>query len=222
MSKLKRIKFAPHLDPWERQPDESTRQHAQFVTFRDLGRTRTVRRTADKLQRADAWVRQVAAAFRWRERAEAYDKHLDQMYEATWIEERRKAAEVDAKILGAAVGKVAQRLTALDASTMSTGDLIRLIDVSMRHRRVLFGDPASAIVVSGLGGEEQDVQVRIAEQQGLILAEVIRRVADQLLLAVVDKVDDPRTTARLGREWPLLLSEIVPREIAAVVENDGD
>jgi hypothetical protein len=220
MSDLKRLKLDPALDPWERQPEESIKRHNQFATYRDIGRTRTMRKAAEQLTRADSWVRQVGAAFKWRERAEAYDRHMDQLYEAAWLEERRKAAETDSKILNAAVGKIAQRLTALNAADLSPGDLIRLIDVAMRHRRILFGDPATTIVAHDLGGGDQ--QVRIAEQQGVLLAEVIRRVADRLLNAVVDQLDDPAATDRIGREWPGLLSEIVPREIAAVAGDDND
>jgi hypothetical protein len=165
-------------------------------------------------------VRDVAAACKWRERAEAYDRHLDQLYEATWLEERRKAAEVDAKLLGAAVGKIAQRLTSLDAGKLTTGDLIRLLDVSMRHRRILFGDPATTLLAPD--GSIAEQQIRISERQGVLLAEVIRRVADQLLAAVVNQVEDPFAVDRLGREWPALLSAIVPKEIAAVAGDDGD
>ncbi|MFF8026543.1 hypothetical protein ACFZDJ_36695 [Streptomyces sp. NPDC007896] len=39
------------------------------------------------------------------------------------------------------------------------GDFIRLRDVAMRHRRVLFGDPAATIAVTGPGGNPLAVQL---------------------------------------------------------------
>lgn len=96
-------------------------------------------------------VRKIAIQYRWRERVEAYDQDLDRQYDEMWLEERRKAAETDAKILGAAIGKLAQRLTSLNAAELSAGDFIRLMDVTMRHRRVLFGDPTETIAVTGEG-----------------------------------------------------------------------
>ncbi|MFJ4716783.1 hypothetical protein [Streptomyces sp. NPDC088785] len=153
------ITLSSTLDPWEQQPDETPRKHGQFVTYRDLGRTRTLQKAADGLQLHAVTVRKAAATCRWRERAESWDRHLDQLYEAGWVEERRKAAESDARILGAAVGKPAQRLGTLDAASMSVGDFIRVLDVAMRHRRVLFGDPGATIAVTGPGGNPLAVQL---------------------------------------------------------------
>ncbi|MET7809769.1 hypothetical protein ABZT26_02780 [Streptomyces sp. NPDC005395] len=151
MSTRPPITLDPGLDPWERQPGESAHKHGQFVTYRDVGRTRTLTEAARRLTLAYGHVRNLAAQYRWRERVEAYDRHLDRQYEAMWLEERRKAAETDAKILGAAIGKLAQRLTSLNPAELSAGDFIRLMDVAMRHRRVLFGDPTETIAVTSEG-----------------------------------------------------------------------
>lgn len=152
MTNIKPITLDPALDPWERQPKESLKRYAQYCDYRDQGRTRTLRKSAESLALADGYVRDVAAAFKWRDRVEAYDRHLDRLYEASWVEERRKAAENDSKILGAAVGKLAQRLGTLDANSLNNGDFVRLLDVAMRHRRALFGDPQATIAVTGQGG----------------------------------------------------------------------
>ncbi|MFI5629204.1 hypothetical protein ACIA8E_07455 [Streptomyces sp. NPDC051664] len=170
------ITLDPALDPWERQPKESARKHGQFATYRDLGRARTLSKAAQSLTLAHGHVRNVAAEFRWRERVEAYDRHLDRLYEATWLEERRKAAETDSKILGAAIGKLAQRLGTLNAAELSPGDFIRLMDVAMRHRRVLFGDPTETIAVTGQGGNPLAVQ----------LAEFAQMPADQRRVRLAD------------------------------------
>ncbi|MFF5668818.1 hypothetical protein ACFY8S_01555 [Streptomyces hygroscopicus] len=160
------IKLSKTLAPWEQQPDETPRRHGQFITYRDLGRTRTLQKAAEGLQLHAVTVRKAAARYRWRERAEAWDQHLDRLYEAGWLEERRKAAESDAKILGAAIGKLAQRLGTLDAQKMTVGDFIRLLDVAMRHRRALFGDPAATIAVTGLDGNPLAVHLADFAQMG--------------------------------------------------------
>src|SRR4051812_21453631 len=129
MSTRPPVTLHPDLDPWERQPTETPHKHGQFATYRDLGRTRTLTEAAQRLTLAYGHVRNLAAQYRWRERVEAYDRHLDRQYEAMWLEERRKAAETDAKILGAAIGKLAQRLGSLRADELSAGDFIRLMDV---------------------------------------------------------------------------------------------
>ncbi|WP_432001613.1 hypothetical protein [Streptomyces sioyaensis] len=138
-------------------------------------------------------VRKTSAEFRWLERAEAYDRHLDKLYEAMWLEERRKAAEADAKILGAAIGKVAQRLPSLNAQEMSASDVIRLMDVAMRHRRVLFGDPTDTVVVAGqpsspLAGKLAEFADLPADQRHARLADLAAAVTRRV--QAVDGLDD--------------------------------
>ncbi|MFD6936284.1 hypothetical protein ACFWAP_09045 [Streptomyces goshikiensis] len=153
------ITLSSTLDAWEQQPTETARKHGQFITYRDIGRARTLQKAAERLQMHPVTVRKSAARFRWRERVERWDRHLDALYEAEWLEERRKAAQSDAKMLGALIGKLAQRLGTLDAGQMSIGDFTRLLDVVMRHRRVLFGDPTETIAVTGPGGNPLAVQL---------------------------------------------------------------
>ncbi|GAA3721412.1 hypothetical protein GCM10022224_103740 [Nonomuraea antimicrobica] len=232
MSKLRPLKLDPNLDPWERQPDESLTRHAQFCTYRDMGRSRSLRKAAESLTKNDRYVRDVAAALRWRERAEAWDRHRDQLYEATWLEERRKAAEADARILGAGIGKIAQRLPTMNPAELSPGDMIRLMDVTMRHRRSLFGDPAGPLA-GGLETAEQ--QARITTEQGMMLADVISRTCEALQDEVLDLIagqardgdleDVDQFAAAVATavqaQWPGWLSRIVPEQIAAVTGEGG-
>ncbi|MFI6816134.1 hypothetical protein ACIBG7_27275 [Nonomuraea sp. NPDC050328] len=149
---------------------------AQFTSTPTSARAAHAPETAESLTKNDRYVRDVAVAIKWCERAEAYDRHLDKLYEQAWLEERRKAAEADAKILGAAVGKIAQRLPALRAEDLSAGDLIRLLDVTMRHRRGLFGDPTLTVAVTGPRGDPLIVQ--LADFANLAPEERRRRLAD--------------------------------------------
>jgi hypothetical protein len=153
------------LDPWERQPGETVKRYGQFATYRDDGRTRTLRKVAETLTLNVGYVRQVSAAMLWVQRAEAFDRNRDQLHEAAWLEQRRQAADNDAKILGAVVGKLAERIRALKPDDMSVADLTRLLDVTFRHRRALFGDPQMTVAVTGPGGDPLAVQV--AEFSGM-------------------------------------------------------
>lgn len=62
--------------------------------------------------------------------------------------------------------------------------------------------------------------VRLAEKQGMALAEIIRRSADALLNQAVTLLDDT-AAAQLRQQWPDWLSRIVPAQIAAVT-GSGD
>lgn len=199
------ITLSPTLDPWERQPAESARKHGQFITYRDLGRARTLAKAAEKLTLAHGHMRNVAGEYRWRDRCEAWDRYLDRLYEASWLEERRKAAETDAKILGAAIGKLAQRLGTLNAAELSPGDFIRLMDVAMRHRRALFGDPTDTIVISGTGGNPLAAQLAAfaqmpEEQRRGRLADLAAAVNQRLRAVDGSDDDDEEPPARGGND----------------------
>jgi len=57
--------------------------------------------------------------------------------------------------------------------------------------------------------------VALAEQQGTMLGEIIRRSADALLAEVANLLDDT-TADQVRREWPDWIARIVPAQIAAV------
>ena len=179
---LPTLTLDPDLDPWDRQPRETTLRYAQFRTYLDAGRARTLRGAAETLARHPAYVRAVAAAYRWVERAEAWDRHRDELDEKVWLERRRLAAERDGQLLDAAVGKIAQRLRALLPEELDPADLIRMLDVTMRHRRGLFGDPALTVAVTGAGGDPLAVHV----------AELTAMSPDQRRAAITDLTEAVR------------------------------
>lgn len=176
------LALSTDLDPWERQPLETTYRYGQFLVYRDAGRARTLRKAAETLTRHPGYVRQVATAYRWSERAEAWDKNRDRLDEAAWLEERRRAAENDGKLLGAAAARLAARLQTLRPEDLSTSDLVRLLDVVMRHRRALYGDPGLTVAVTGPAGDPLAVHVAelsamTAEQRRAAIAELAASVA---------------------------------------------
>lgn len=183
-AQLPALALDPDVDQWERQPGETAKRYGQFCTYRDAGRGRTLRKVSETLTISADYVRHVAAAYRWAERAEAWDRYRDQLHEATWLEERRRAAEHDSKVLSAAIGKVADRINSLRPEDFTPETLIRLMDVSLRHRRALFGDPQATIAVTGPAGDPLTVQMaewaamapemRLAATAGLAAA-VLRR-----------------------------------------------
>lgn len=169
------LTLTPDLDPWDRQPGETALRYAQFRSYLDDGRGRTLRKVAETLARHPTYVRAVASAYRWLERAEAYDLHRDELDEKVWLERRRLAADRDSRLLDAAIGKVAQRLQTLVPAELDPSDLVRMLDVVMRHRRTLFGDPAAlTVAVTGPVGDPLTAQ----------LAELTAMTADQRRAAI--------------------------------------
>ncbi len=192
---LRRLDLDPSADAWERQPGETVKRYAQFCAYRDLGRARTLRKVSETLTLSADYVRHVAAAMLWVQRAEAFDRHRDELHQAVWLDARREAAERDAAILSEAVQRVAERLRILDAEELSPHDLIRLLDVAMRHRRALFGDPQMTVAVTGPGGDPLAVQMAefeamSAEQRRVAIEDMAATTLRRLRAIAGDDDDD--------------------------------
>jgi hypothetical protein len=142
------------VELWERQEGETRLRYGQFRAYRDQGVNRTLRETAETLGKSYDHIRHVAAAFLWSDRAAAWDAHLVAQFTARWGDERIKAAERDARLLQALTAKAAEGLRALNGAALSPNELLRLIDVVLRHSRALFGDPAAVQTAAGMIGAE--------------------------------------------------------------------
>lgn len=61
------------LDPWDRQPGETSKAYEAFVTYRDLGADRTQLRVEKALGKSKALISKWAAERDWVRRAAAWD-----------------------------------------------------------------------------------------------------------------------------------------------------
>ncbi|MGI5293092.1 hypothetical protein ACQEVF_58640 [Nonomuraea polychroma] len=184
----------PDLEPWERQPGETSIQYGHFTTFRDLGRARRLAQVAEQTGLNPAHIRALSAARKWFERVDAWDRHLDEQYQIAWVERRRRAADDDARILNAMIGIIGQALPRINPAIMTAGEVARWIDIAMRQRRILFGDPTEHITVSG---GDTPVQVELADFMNMDpharqvrLAELAAQVQLRLAAARGDEDDD--------------------------------
>lgn len=196
------LSLAPDRDPWDRQPDETARRYSQFRAYLDLGRTRTLAESSRTLALSAAYVRNLAAAHRWRDRAAAYDRHGDLLADAAWLEERRQAARDDARTLAKAAAIVEAALDAIDPTDIRVPDLIRLLDVVMRHRRALLGNAtqATTVVVTSQAAVDRDEFSRLPpEQQRVRIADLAASVLRRTrALAGEDDDEDDQVVTRIA------------------------
>lgn len=85
------------LDPWDRQPRESSKAYEAFVIYRDMGADRTTRSTAEALTKSETLIKEWSSKHGWVERAAAWDsmpgKKIVEAYEvmAADIAEQHRA-----------------------------------------------------------------------------------------------------------------------------------
>jgi hypothetical protein len=125
--------------------------------------------------------------------------------------------------VGSGEGLVGHTFAAVkDIGIYASGEAIRALaqlEAQERDRCVRYGKTAH-----DMGIAEQEIE--ISRQQGLILAETVRRIADGMLAAVLGVLDAQAgpaveqvvtvIAAEIRRSWPIWLGEIVPREFRAI------
>ncbi|RJL19743.1 hypothetical protein [Bailinhaonella thermotolerans] len=195
MKPPERLQLDTDRDPWDRQSGESDALYAHFRTYLELGPGRTVRKTAETRALTAPYLRGVAAAMRWRERADAYDAEARELYRAELEARARDAARADAELLDKVAERLGESLDWLDARHLKPADLVRLLDVVMRHRRALYGGAGVEVTVSGPGGGPvqldatgDDLAALSPEQRRRRIAETVEAV--QRALAAASGADD--------------------------------
>lgn len=70
---------------WQKQPTESAIAFNAFKTYRDMGASRTLEKTREKLGKVSGYMRVLevwSSTHGWVERAAAYDTHMDELAQA--------------------------------------------------------------------------------------------------------------------------------------------
>ncbi|MFJ9719989.1 hypothetical protein ACIRPQ_29355 [Streptomyces sp. NPDC101213] len=163
MSAAPRVSLADDREPWAQQSGETKRAFGQFQAYLNLGRggARTLTKAAENLTLSYGHVRNLASQYLWEPRARAYDEYQHRLAEAEWMSERRQALADDAKILRAATGRIASELGRL--GPLTPDQFLRLLDITLRHRRVLYGDPTTIISVADGPQSGSDMASVVAE-----------------------------------------------------------
>lgn len=157
MPNLTRIELDPDRAPWDRQPGESQRRYDAFRVYLELGRGRTLAKAAHQLGKNADYVRHLAATGQWQTRIRAWNEHLDAVYQARFIERAQQAAEEDASLLRTAMEHVSDAVAAHRESgePLSPDQAIRWMDIVLKYRRQLYGDPTTATERSQQATDQQ-------------------------------------------------------------------
>lgn len=183
MSSSRPLRLAADRDGWERQPNEGEKAYSHFAMYRDLGRTRTLAQAAETLSLNPGYLRGVAAANHWTDRAAAWDREQDRLYAEQMAAKRRDMASRHAKVATAFLAQVAQRLRTLDPSDLTPGDLARWVDVATKVERAAYGEPTMVAVTGPDGGPVATMDygaLTPAEREARLVAlrdELTRRIA---------------------------------------------
>lgn len=166
MADLTKIDLDPNLDPWDQQPGETAKRFKAFEEYRELGRGRTLYGTAKQLGKTKRYLRDLSIAGRWQERVDAWDARTKQIYDGEHDESTRKVARQDGAVLSGSIALIGASLQQIRESgePLTVEQTIRLMDVTLKHRRQLYGDPTtiSGSGSSGPGSASEPIQVSVS------------------------------------------------------------
>jgi hypothetical protein len=134
--------FDAELQPWDRQLHlgESDQSYAAFKAYRDqpMGKrsvSEAARQVGSMVQTIIPWKKK----FNWNSRVALWDAEQDRIYRLELEENQRGMAKRHAGLARLAQQKLLQGLQKLDGDTLTTADLIRLMDVSSKIERLALG-----------------------------------------------------------------------------------
>lgn len=189
--------LAPDRDPWERQPGETEKAYGQFRMYLEQGPTRTLAQTAEFLTLNKSHTRQISAAKRWVERAQAWDRENDRQFMARMATERRKLVENEATIARGFLAKIIPRINRLSSEDMDNVgplELGRLTEMVMRLMRDAYGVPdkttTAATVARDIDTPDDSSEADLTDEAKLAqLREWNREIADFLDAAEAQRED---------------------------------
>ena len=155
----------PAVVPWDRQEREPETAYSYFSLYRDLGRTRTVAKVAGEVNKSRNYIHNLAATWRWVQRAQAFDREQDRIYGEGMAERRRDMADRHARIAGALQAKIVARLQNIDAQRLTPSDISRWLEVATRIERLALGLPDSTTAHTGPDGGPIQAEVSAMPEQ---------------------------------------------------------
>ena len=100
-------------NPWDQLPEESTKAFHAFALFRDTGWERSVGKVVNQCRKSSSLIYRWSAAYRWSERAQAWDEFQDQLGQAQSVRTRMEMNKVTLTIVQTMQTKAMQGYEAL-------------------------------------------------------------------------------------------------------------
>ena len=177
------LPLAEDREPWARQPRERERAYVAFQAFLDQAPPRSIRRLAEQTGKHLQSLYDWSSRFHWEERVIHYDGFVQRSRDTSLLEARREMNERHAKLAKAMSGKVAERISKLDADELSPGELGRWMQTISMVERLALGEATEVTRRDGAPDTLVQVTQEVTEVDALVIGpdyftEVLGRLRD--------------------------------------------
>lgn len=171
--------------PWERLPNEPTKQYLAFCIYRDIGLNRSILKVAKEWSEGGhaSKLKEWSSKYHWVERAASYDEHIDKIkrdnYEDIVQETIRETVArhtMESKLFQT---KVHERLETIDPDELKPNELIKWYETAVKIERLSLGIPTENIKREEIKEVERD---EITPEK--LKNEKIRKTANQFIKAI--------------------------------------
>ncbi len=142
-------------NPWDQQPDESSKAFERFALYRDMGPSRSLRKLAQNLELNPSTLAEISKKHDWQERIIAFDAYIDKASQHNQIAQVR-AMKRRQIVLALRAQKVAEKglkrlLRDLDDEQalrkLSPEGLSKILDTGCRLERLNRDEPEQNLEV---------------------------------------------------------------------------
>jgi len=158
------------FESWERLPGESGAAYAAFCAFRDFGLERNIRKAVEGFEKDTAkWEKRYrvwrnwSTAFRWRERAEDYDRYTERLKQGELRKTIEAQGEKHREITGKMLQVVGKKLDLMDPAELSQGNVTEWVSTAIRAER----EAAGLVTIGGKAEPKQGELMFTSEFEGL-------------------------------------------------------
>lgn len=137
--------MASKTKPWERQPNETTKQFEAFQVYRDMGTSRSIRAVAEELDKSDTLIGRWSSKNDWVERCEAWDMEQDRIAREAQKKEIVAMRKRHAKLAEAMLVKAAKALAKMPDEEINASGMSKMVETASKLERLSRGDVGEVI-----------------------------------------------------------------------------
>lgn len=150
-------------EPWERQPEETTKAFEAFCVYRDLGTERSIAKTGRQLGKNRVTLEGWSSKYEWVKRVAAWDAEQDRIARQEQIKAIKAMRNRHAGMAKAMIVKAGRALQRIPEEEIKASDISRMIEVASKLERISRGDVGEVIEERDGGEAINPVQIYIPD-----------------------------------------------------------
>lgn len=150
-------------DPWERQPEETTKAFEAFCVYRDLGTERSIAKAGKQLGKNRVTLEGWSSKYDWVKRVAAWDAEQDRIARKAQQEDIKKMRKRHAGVATAMLMKAAAALQQIPPEEIKASDISRMVEVASKLERISRGDVGEVVEERDGGKAESPVTFYIPD-----------------------------------------------------------